>query len=317
MLRWEESPISRSGFVFTFRAAPPEPKPGTPIPDYNYLGEVVASYFSVLFGKRFDDHGLIESHGMFQLPNMAAFGGISHPRLPQNSHQPRRDFGFPLNFDEVRRLEPLINGGEIDQAARSTFDTAAKFYYGALQAVERDPEVAYLHLITAGEILAEGSGIDSSDLLDEQIATVLDRISVEMKEGEKVARLLKGRLRQLKRKFAKALCSSLDDDFFAHSESEFEWGRLKSDDIETRLRAAYDLRSRYVHVGVPFGRWIAPTSNLNELQVGRPVVPDRELSDILATAPTYLGLERVVRHCLVKALGRMGMDLELIPVPKQ
>jgi hypothetical protein len=44
----------------------------------------------------------------------------------------------------------------------------------------------------------------------------------------------------------------------------------------------------------------------NEVQTGKPVVNDRELSKILEHAPTLVGLERVVRYCLYQFAVRHG-----------
>ena len=47
--------------------------------------------------------------------------------------------------------------------------------------------------------------------------------------------------------------------------------------------------------------WVAPRRDRpDEIQLGRPSVEDEELSKLLATAPTYIGLERVIRYCLVR-----------------
>lgn len=68
--------------------------------------------------------------------------------------------------------------------------------------------------------------------------------------------------------------------------------------FRSAIAAAYDLRSRYVHTGVPFGGWISFWQN--EVQIGRPVVEDKELGKILALAPTFTGLERVIRYCILR-----------------
>jgi len=67
------------------------------------------------------------------------------------------------------------------------------------------------------------------------------------------------------------------------------------------IGAAYDLRSRYVHTGGSFGNWISLSlGGINhEVPFGKPVVEDEEFEKILAIAPTYVGLERVVRYCLL------------------
>jgi hypothetical protein len=82
----------------------------------------------------------------------------------------------------------------------------------------------------------------------------------------------------------------IDDRFFSTTVPETDTNRaqLRSKDFLDRISAAYDIRSRYVHTGVSFGAWIAP-GGLGEIQLGRPVMEDEELSKLLAIAPTYSG----------------------------
>ncbi|BBI49872.1 hypothetical protein HORIV_22930 [Vreelandella olivaria] len=66
-IRMEENPVSRSGFIIAFQTEPYRKEAGIAIPDYSPVGEIVCSYLSVLFGKRFDCHGLVEGSG-FSIP---------------------------------------------------------------------------------------------------------------------------------------------------------------------------------------------------------------------------------------------------------
>jgi hypothetical protein len=50
---------------------------------------------------------------------------------------------------------------------------------------------------------------------------------------------------------------------------------------------------------------------LAEVQFGTPVVGDKKLADLLATAPTYLGLERVIRYCLFRFAERHQLFIEM------
>jgi hypothetical protein len=98
------------------------------------------------------------------------------------------------------------------------------------------------------------------------------------------------------------LSSFIDDDFFKGTEADSEWCQLKPDDFQKRIGASYDLRSQYVHTGVSFGRWIEPRHDHAEIQTGKPVVSDKNFAKAIALAPTFIGMERVIRHCLIKLL---------------
>lgn len=111
-----------------------------------------------------------------------------------------------------------------------------------------------------------------------------------------------GRLLIIKKRFVQTITRFVDSGFFDRSESKYEFARLTSASFENVVGAAYDLRSKYVHTGIPFGRWVALRlgGSNTEVQVGQPVVSDRDLGEILARAPTLVGLERIIRYCLLR-----------------
>lgn len=311
-MRTAQSPASRSAFIFAFETEPVEPAPGVMVPNYSHLGKLLCSYLSVLFGKRFDSHGLVEHSGIFQVPDMAEFSELCDPLLPQNSHSPRVDFGIPLNLVEMARIKALLDVTSLDQRIANVFQGASKFYLQGLQNAERDPEVAYLHLITAGEILSSAFDFEQSDILDSQAKSFLSRIRDASSDGPELASLVSTRLLQVKRRFVQAILRLVDPGFFARSEASTSFGRFREETFTNVIAAAYDLRSRYVHTGIPFGRWIwhgAGGSN-NEVQEGRPVVSDADFGKILAKAPTYVGLERVVRYSLLRFAETQGLYVE-------
>ena len=78
----------RSAFVIAFETEPIARLAGVPVPNHSYLGETVCSYLSVLFGKRFDNHGSIENCGSFYVPDLRQFDRPYLPTLPQNSVSP-------------------------------------------------------------------------------------------------------------------------------------------------------------------------------------------------------------------------------------
>ena len=269
------------------------------------LAKTVCAYLAVLYGKRFDFHGGLESSGFFGLPELSQYVSLCRPWLPQNSHAERSDHAVPLNLEEARRILPLLNG-TAEPTDANAFRAASKFYLQALQTVEHDPEVAYLALITAGEILANAVDIDVDSLRPQEISDALCRVAAELEGGEQLARVLGGQMRQIKRRFAAVIGCLVDERFFARPVAERSYDALQSRDFEKTIAAAYDLRSRYVHGGASFGGWIAPRGKDNaEIQAGKPIVEDKEFGRILAQAPTYAGLERTIRYALLRfALAR-------------
>jgi len=220
------------------------------------------------------------------------------------------DFGVSLNLVEIARIEPLFFGS-LNPKFLDNFRAACKFYSQALQIGEQDPEVGYLHLVTAGELLSNYFEHDTELLLDGEMISVITLIRKHIPKGDKAANLVISRLLQIKRKFVDSICDLLDDSFFERTESQQPYGRLVATDIRKVVSAAYDLRSKYVHTGVPFGNWIRWSRFNNEVQFGRPITEDKEFSDILAKAPTYVGLERIIRYCLLQFAAKNGAFVEL------
>ncbi len=304
--REEESPVSRNAFIVAFKI---ESEDKLVIPDYSPVGDLICSFLSVLYGKRFDNHGLTEGSGFFNIPNLSAYNSMCNHRLVFNNHQPRKCLPVPLNLEHVLTFERLFTDQAIDNNFRSTFEAASKFYLQAIQTSEVEPEIAYLHLITAGEIISGNFTYDSADLLDEVMSKNIYAIREHLDNGEKIANQIMSRVLSIKRRFVKSLSSLIDGDFFKHHELETEYGFFKPEDFQMRIGAAYDLRSKYVHTGVPFGSWVKPQRRNGDIQFGKPVVEDKEYAKILARAPTFCGLERIIRYCLLRFLESNGFDL--------
>ena len=312
-IRWQEGPASRRAYIFAFRTEVAEKGSGKPLPDYSPTGEIVAAYLSVLFGKRFDSHGLMEGAGFYHIPEFSQFGVLVNPSLPQNSHNPRKDFEIPLNLSETARLAPLLSSDSLPMDFVHTFQVSAKFYLQALQNFEKEPEIAYLHFISAGEILSNFHDFDKLDLLDDTTKEYLADIREGLNKGGKVARHIEGRLLLIKRRFVQTIVGLVDSSFFERSEAGDDGvGSFKAENFQRSMAAAYDLRSKYVHTGAPFGSWVSLQlgGRNTEVQVGKPVINDKGLSKVLEHAPTLVGLERVIRFCLLQFAVRNGAFVE-------
>ena len=312
--RMFETPLSRSGFIIAFETQPREKKSGVIIPNYAPTGEDICAYLSVLFGKRFDCHGLIEANGLYQIPDLTAYSRICNPKLPFNSHEERSCFPVSLKINQISLIERVFfTDSEIDETLRSKLDATCKFYMQALQDAEQDPEVAYLHLITAGEILSSFFQYSEKDMLDEQTLEDMDTIKNKIEGGDMIAKRISKRLTTVKKAFVKSLYSLLDDPFYVTTKSEGNLVHFKPENIEKNIGAAYDLRSNYVHSGISFGNWIEPSRDHNDLQLGRPKVSDSDFAKVLEKAPKFAGLERLIRYCILKFMSSREL---LVPSPK-
>ncbi len=301
--------MSRSGVVV---ACDPEPfdaaEPVHMNHDYT-LAQCACNVLSVLFGKRFDCHGDVESYGRFLVPDLEAYSRPCLPDLPFNSHRPRTSFPIKLELGAAACVEKWLVP-RIDDAVVRRVQTACGFYARALRAAEQDAEAAYLHLVIAGEVIA---GLDQH-LAKERCNQngARDSVDVEAKGGEGCANRPDGRMSKRKR-FAGSLLRQLDEEFFreiepgAAREYRFRLEGMASlnkreFDMHRCLEAAYDVRSHHVHSGAPFGFWVTPRRWVKDLVIFRPSLPDRDLARLLELCPTFCGLERVIRYALLKQM---------------
>ena len=311
MRRFDESPVSRNAYVISFITNPKDPK-DVIIPNYGPVGELLCSFMSVLYGKRFDSHGLIEGSGYFALPNLTAYSQFVDHRLPFNSHSPRKDSKISLNLKEMVNVVPLLYSDKgVNKHLTEVFRVASKFYLRALQNFELDSEIAYLNLITAAEVVSNYCKYDVNELIDEEFRSILEAIETNIHDGKRYSKMIKNRLSQVKKRLVKTIVELVDDDFFDGSEAMHPCGMLKQGDFEKRVAAAYDLRSKYVHNGSSFGAWISlrASTDKHDIQCGRPIIGDKDFEKILYQAPTFLGLERIIRYCLLKLLDNNGVKL--------
>ena len=93
--------------------------PGQVIPRYDYQGERVCSLLSLLYGKRFDAHGAVQSHGDFILPDFGRFNTLCIPELQQNDYNPRPDIPIPLDLRQIEKIRPMLMA-EVDDHNKAT-----------------------------------------------------------------------------------------------------------------------------------------------------------------------------------------------------
>jgi hypothetical protein len=289
---------SRHYFVLAFETEPQEVAAGVVVADWTWVLRRATIALSVFFGKLFDAHGLIEGGGLFHVPEMKA-SITPFPNFPPYNDEPRVDVSTQLNFANCVWLPRWLM---CESDAMRAVNRAGKYYVRALRSFGHDVTSAYVDLVMAGEILTDRHVMTDDQLYDNDLKAVLAKLS------EKDAKLIKKRLFQVRRKFSAGLRSHLNAGFFERTESKGPFGdavRLKAIDIEKRLKAAYDVRSQYVHTGRDLGGHPHSMSDFrNELQIGRPVTDSEQLDDALAVAPTFIGLERVVRFGLLRVANR-------------
>jgi hypothetical protein len=301
--------FGRSFFVLTFRErelSEEEEKKRQP-PWYDYVGDFFCVLLSAYFGKRFDNLGFIQSNGLHCLPD------IQPPKLRKLtnalpvSSKPRKDLDIKLELQEAKSLLPILEAvfleiNEKKPVARELelAFAAGRFYLQALQLFESDPELAFLSLISAGEVLVSGLDFSRDGIYDNDTEELL--VEIKEKLGAEKAEKLR-RFFRVSRKFRVGLSKLVNKNFFEGSESSEEFYKFKPADFDTRIAAAYDLRSKFLHEGKTFGGWVAAFDHSNaDVSIGTPAHGDAEWKKLISRIPTLVGMERVIRFCLLRFL---------------
>jgi hypothetical protein len=239
------------------------------------------------------------------------------------NHQPRKDLELELNLSHFGKISRLFLDGTVPIDFLNVLFAAAGFYLRSLQIFDLEPGLAYLDLITCGEILCNHTNYPDTALYDPDVLDALDKLRAVPDVGETAYRRLKGNLRQIKRRFTKTILDLLNDYFFTNTEAN-EHGRLTKSarnpmwkggseeiTVERRIKAAYDLRSLYVHTGVDFSDAVLPMRPiLNEVQIGLRHFKSKAMEEAVLLAPTYLGMERIMRYCLARFVHLHGITID-------
>ncbi|MBS4217491.1 hypothetical protein KHA96_04090 [Bacillus sp. FJAT-49711] len=305
-LKVDDNPFSRTYLVVTIRQEPVIAPGVILMPNQSFYGEVFCILLSILYGKEFKFHGMLESHGINMLPNLSNSPNSCYGQ-PQYNSNPRKDLEISLSLDQYGLIEPLLlEEANVDEEFRRRIIAAGKFYNRALSIFPSEPELAYLDLITCGEILSNFNEDKYTDeqLYDENLLKNFELINT-LERGSSIVNDLKSRLYQVKRKYTYNLLGLLNENFFNGNETSQDIGVLTKDQSETIIKSAYDLRSLYVHEGLEFGSYISPHRNYNnEIVIGQPseITVGKRAAKTISQSPTFLGLERMIRFALLSLL---------------
>lgn len=287
-----QNEYSRFYFVLAFRTEEKGKK--TPIiPQYDWIGDMICILLSVFFGKRFDNLGPLQMSGFYRLPNIEKNTPIVNNRRYFNNWEKRKDGGYDLNLTEIGRINKLI-WAQIDNENFDYYLTAAKQYWRSIQIFDDDPEIAFLHLVECGEILSNSAEFKFSDseLYEEEDIEMFHAIEKGIEDGEKYVRIIKDKYFHIKKKYTRAIIALLGEAF-----EKRQLINRNNLTFEQRIRASYDLRSKYVHTGCRFRDYITFPS---DVQYGNPNTGYGELDKYLYKSPTYVGLERIIRFALLR-----------------
>jgi len=302
--------FGRSFFVLTFRERelPEDEEKNRQPPHYDFVGDFFCVLLSAYFGKRFDNLGFFQSHGIHCIPD------IQPPKLRKLtdalpvSSKPRKDLDIKLELHASKPLLPILEAVflEINEKKPVAKElelafAAGRFYLQALQLFESDAELAFLSLVSAGEVLISGLDFSENEIYDGETQELL--LEIKEKMGEAKSEKVRDRFFQIRRRFRIGLAKLVNKAFFEGSESRDEFSKFKQDEFDMRIAAAYDLRSNFLHAGKRFGVWVETMGHMNaEVSIGMPAYGDAEWKKLISRIPTLVGMERVIRFCLLRFL---------------
>jgi hypothetical protein len=129
------------------------------------------------------------------------------------------------------------------------FILAARLYNRALQTIEEEPDMAYLHLVSTIEVLCQDTPIKRPPLdeVDSRLASILEQIP-DATIREKLSEAILVKERFIGRKFVAFVMSHVEDGFWI-DDSRPKEDRIDQTDLPQLLENVYKQRSLTLHAG--------------------------------------------------------------------
>lgn len=176
----------------------------------------------------------------------------------------RRD-DRPLRISNNKWIDkPLISGKSdlsslsewfgliesLDHRVHQKFILAVRLYHRAILLIEEEPDMAYLNLISAIEVLCQDVELDDITLneIDSELARLINSLDESIRDS--IEKRIINRERFIKRKFVKFILNNIDENFWL--EDRPKHGRVEKDNLEELLGRIYKQRSNTLHSGEPF-----------------------------------------------------------------
>lgn len=267
------------------------------------IGTIICNILSGFYGKVFYNHGAFEDGDLYLVPDIQYISQVYINAAPYNSIL-RPETDIELKFGELEKIKSIINLeiGNNNKMKMITMIAALKQYNLSLQYANTDPDMAYISMVECGEILSNMVKINTDDLLTIEEKDLLEEIK-DLEDGEKKYNYIKGKFRQISKRFVVGLMSTIDEKFYSSNKEIHKNYLFKKENIELLLKGSYNLRSLYVHEGGSFGRNTMPTlpflsDYINSHSTGHSV----NMIKALDKAASFTGLERVIHYCIFKNL---------------
>lgn len=291
--RWDsiqQNPYSNNFLLILFKSD--ENRKGNEITNFdNIFAKRMSTLMAIFYGKSINMHGFLEWDGNFWAPDISNIFPNRYNFIAPFNQFPRKDVGDLTSsssnepcLDRIDRLVPLVKNIHCNSEFNNILFTAGNFYLHSLQSLNNDLEIAYLDLILCGEVLSNYRFF-STNYKDQSISN----------------------------QFIKTLTSLLNDYYFKNDIDDLPQGkylnRISKDNAEQAIKYSYSIRNKYLHSGRPFGQYMRPFRNMiSEIRVGEVDihVGDSDFRKAVNNALTFVGLERLIRFCLLRFIQKFG-----------
>lgn len=189
------------------------------------------------------------------------------------------------------------------------FILAAKSYHLAIQMIEEQPDIAYLNLVSAIEILCQETEFKKPTLqeYDQNLYNLIYNNIADEEIRNKISESILNKPPYIKRKFVNFIINHVENSFWKYKNRPDKpvLGRINPDDLPELLEKIYDQRSRTLHNGEPFPIYIFIHPIMGgEIPVGSSIMfaGRKWMKEDYIPYPYFF--ERLVRHVLINFLKR-------------
>lgn len=222
------------------------------------LGDEIAGLISLLYGVRCRSGGELRrwlpgTNGVWDDPLGQPFEIGHRPPVWIAPHRRRTVLPMPPRTaafsDEVRRIESIAN---LDQGSAVALIRAARLYSNALWIADSDPNMAWLQLVSAIEVVAVSHSATTPAWKRVEVGMPkvwAALVSISDTHAQQVGKMLAHLVKSTDR-FLRFLEEFAPQPPMERPQFEqFDWSNLPD-----ACRAIYDYRSRALHGGTPFPR---------------------------------------------------------------
>lgn len=193
----------------------------------------------------------------------------------------------------------------LDVSYHQKYILAVRLYHQALQVIEEQPDTAYLNLVSAIEVLCQETKIEEPKLidLDKKLADIVHCIEDESLRNE-IEKAILSRERFISRRFVRFILDHIEENFWTKTKRP-KYGRVKPEELNKFLNKIYEQRSKTLHEGEPFPKYIFLSPLMGEeVPTGLSVMMGKKKWDKKDFIPYPHFFERLVNHVMITFLER-------------